>query len=95
MKVALEAGDVLDIALLEDDRVVGTLSLQLNLGRGIKAGRPAKAAAAPADHGAEAPRKRRGRKPLSAETKARMAAAQKARWEKLRQDSGSDNQSNS
>lgn len=86
MKVALEAGEVLDVAILDGERVIGTLSLQLNLG-GAKqrVGRPAaaspKAAAAPA---AEGTGRRKKRKPMSPETRAKMAEAQRKRWESTR-----------
>lgn len=87
MKVALENGEVLDIALVEGDKIIGTLSLQIKgLGGASRAGRPAGTSASAAN---AAPRKqRKPRKPMSAESKARMAAAQKLRWEKKRGDEG-------
>lgn len=88
MKVALEAGEVLDVALLEGDRVIGTLSLQIKgVAKTSKVGRPAgvSSSASSSDDGADAPvKKRKARKPLSPEVRARMAAAQKARWEQRR-----------
>ena len=94
MKVALEAGEVLDIALLEGERVIGTLSLELKgLVSASRVGRPAgssKAASAAAE-GAGAGRRRK-RKPMSPEAKARMAEAQRKRWEKTRSSEGSSNE---
>jgi len=90
MKVALEAGEVLEVAVLDGDRVVGTLSLQLKgLSSGTRGvGRPAgstveRAASTSAAEPAAAGRRRK-RKPLSPETKAKMAEAQRRRWEKSR-----------
>ena len=83
MKVALEAGEVLEVAIIDGDRVVGNLSLQLKGIGGSRVGRPAGSSSAKAASSDEpAAGRRRKRKPMSAETKARMAAAQKARWEK-------------
>lgn len=92
MKVALENGEVLDIALVEGDRIIGTLSLQLKgLAGAPKAGRPA-AASQQSESAASAPngrKARKPRKPMSPEGRARMAAAQKLRWEQKR--GGQDN----
>lgn len=86
MKVALEAGEVLEVAVLDGDKVVGTLSLQLKTLSGassaVKRGRPA-GASEKAESAEPARKRRKQRKPLSDETKARMAAAQKARWEQI------------
>lgn len=98
MKVALDlnSGEALEVALLEGDRVVGSLSLRINgLAGGASRGR-ASSAAKEATTATTTQRKPRRR--MSAETKAKMAAAQKARWEKLRgeisntQADSSDNQ---
>jgi hypothetical protein len=95
MKVALEAGEVLEVAVLDGERVVGTLSLQLkglsSGGRGV--GRPAgstseRAASPSAAESASGAGRRRKRKPLSPETKAKMAEAQRRRWEKSRGNEG-------
>lgn len=87
MKVALDAGDVLDVALLDGDRVIGTLSLQIrDLSGATSRGRATAGASERSTTTREsaAPKKRRARKPLSEETKAKMASAQKARWEQKR-----------
>lgn len=92
MKVALESGEVLDIALIEGERVIGTLSLQLkDLTSTSRAGRPAgvSARASASDGAGEGRKTRKRRKPMSDEARARMAAAQKARWEKKRSGRGS------
>lgn len=100
MKVALENGEVLDIALVEGDRIIGTLSLQL---RGL-AGSPKTPRATASSQvndqagSSTAGRKvRKARKPMSPEGRARMAAAQKLRWDKRRgsNDSGQNNSGNS
>lgn len=85
MKVALEFGEALEVALLENNRVVGSLSLVL---RG--AGAAPRVAAAPAAKAAAAPAAKAGRKrrQLSPEARARMAAAQKERWAKKRASEG-------
>lgn len=81
MRVALEAGEVLEVAVLDGDKVVGTLSLKLNgLGSAKRPGRPSASESAGAS--TTGTKKRRQRKPMSAETRARMAEAQKARWAK-------------
>ena len=87
MKVALEAGEVLDIALIEGERIIGTLSLQLKgLSAGSRLGRTAgtsaRAASAPAEGTGSG--RRRKRKPMSDEARQRMAEAQRKRWEKAR-----------
>lgn len=86
MKVALESGEVLDIAILDGERVVGTVSLQLkDMISTSRAGRPAGSSAkAASSEGGEGRKTRKRRKPMSDEARARMAAAQKARWEKKR-----------
>lgn len=92
MKVALETGEVLEVAVLDGDKVVGTLSLQLkglSGASGVKRGRPAGTVKEDVT-----PRKRRQRKPMSAETRARMAAAQKARWEKRNAEQAAESGSN-
>jgi len=94
MKVALEIGEVLDIALLEGERVIGTLSLELKgLAGSTRVGRPALASAREnkaAAAGVEGSGRRRKRKPMSAESRARMAEAQKRRWEKNKANEGSE-----
>lgn len=94
MKVALELGEALEVAILQNDRVVGTLSMRLQGPSGGAARQQAAPVAAPAAVG----RKRRGRKPgrkaggrrrnISAEARAKMAEAQRRRWAKFRQDRG-------
>ncbi len=82
MKVAMEIGDQLEVAIVSGGQIVGSLAIQLNSVVGAKAskpGRPAKAAAE------AAPAKRKGRRKLSPEAKARMSDAQKARWAKKRE----------
>jgi hypothetical protein len=78
MKVTLERGEVLDVALVENDRIIGTLSLQL---RGLSAAaRFTGSAQAPA--AVERTKRGNGRRkrgPLSAEARARMAEAQRRR----------------
>jgi hypothetical protein len=91
MKVALDAGDTLDVALLDGDRVIGTLSLQI---KGLSGSTPkvvtraASTASENSGSSTSASRKRKQRKPLSEEAKARMAAAQKARWDRRRAEQG-------
>lgn len=77
MKVALELGEKLEVAVIEGNKIVGSLSLELNgFGNVAKAAEPA-AAKKPA----KAERKtRRGGHKFSAESRKRMSEAQKARW---------------
>lgn len=90
MKVTLEKGETLDVALVEDDRIVGTLSLQL---RGVGSGAAVRAvsdysrraAEAPAEPAAGTTRTGRRKRQISAEARAKMAEAQRRRWEKYRQ----------
>ncbi len=94
MKVALENGEVLDIALVEGDRIIGTLSIQLKgLAGAGKASRSAVASqqSESASTSGLGKKTRKPRKPMSAEGRARMAAAQKKRWEEKR---GGQNNSN-
>lgn len=77
MKVALEIGETLEVAILEENRVVSTLSLSLRPAgapRRAQSEAPAKSTSSPSPKGG---RKRRA---ISPEGRARMAAAQKARW---------------
>ena len=81
MRISLEKGEVLEVAIVEGDRVVGSLSLTL---RDMVASAP-KAAAQAAMAAAPVPRKRRtGKRYVSPEARARMAEAQKRRWEAYR-----------
>ena len=83
MRVALEAGELLEVAITEGDRIVGTLSLQLNsIGGSSKAA--SRSTVSSAGAAAPARKQRKTRKPMSPEARARMAAAQKARWAKAR-----------
>ncbi len=97
MKVALENGEVLDIALVDGDRIVGTLSLQIKgLAGASKVGRPANTSQASAsDTPANGRKTRKPRKPMSPEGRARMAAAQKLRWEQKRGEKSDSNPSGS
>ena len=93
MKVALEIGEVLDVALLDGERVIGTLSLELKGLAGVsRVGRPASSARekSAATGSNEAAGRRRKRKPMSAESRARMAEAQRRRWEKTKGREGTD-----
>jgi hypothetical protein len=97
MKVALERGEVLEIALLEGNSVIGTLSLQLQANRGgaqmsFSSGRASassssaasQSAGASAGTGTTGKRGRRGRRQLSPEARERMRQAQLRRWAKAR-----------
>lgn len=95
MKVALEAGEVLDIALVDGERIIGTVSLQLKgLTGASRVGRPAGTSAKSASTGSESAGggRRRKRKPMSEEARQRMAEAQRKRWEKVRSSEGGSNQ---
>ena len=90
MKVALDRGEVLDIALIEDERIIGTLSIELKglisatRGAGRPAGATRNAAAESAGREVAGKKTRKKRKPMSDEARARMAAAQKRRWEQIK-----------
>ncbi len=93
MKVALELGEVLDVALVEGDRIIGTLSLELKGLSGSSSrtvGRPSGASAKTASTAADSAvtGRRRKRKPMSDEARKRMAEAQRKRWEKSRSSDG-------
>ncbi|MGI8907205.1 MAG: hypothetical protein ACR2IE_12030 [Candidatus Sumerlaeaceae bacterium] len=82
MKVTLERGEILDVALIDNDRIIGTLSLQL---RGLSVGARFSGASAPAaaaDNAGKRNGRRRKRGPLSPEARARMADAQRRRRDK-------------
>lgn len=80
MKVTLEKGETLDLAVIENDRVIGTISLEL---RGILLTHGASPAAAPASAGSTAPKKPgKGVRHVSEESRSRMAEAQRRRWAK-------------
>jgi len=95
MKVALDRGEVLDIALIEDERIIGTLSIELkglvSAARG--AGRPAGSSRSTASESetreTSGKKTRKKRKPMSEEARARMAAAQRRRWENKKGNEGS------
>jgi hypothetical protein len=82
MKVAMEIGETLDVALIDGDRMVGTLSLSL---KGVNVVKQVKAAAAAVSHAVATGkgRKRGGKRRVSAESRARMAEAQRKRWAKF------------
>ncbi len=95
MKVALDlnSGEALEVALLEGDRVVGNLSLRISGLAGGSTSRAGRSAAAPKESSTSgSTTQRKPRRKMSPETKARMAAAQKARWEKIRGTENSGNQ---
>jgi hypothetical protein len=86
MKVALEFGESLEVALVQGDRIVGSLTLSL---KGVGASpvvrsraTVAEAAAeeAPADAPRRGRRKGKGRRQFSEEARARIAEAQRKRW---------------
>ncbi len=94
MKVTLEKGETLDVALVENDRIVGTLSLQL---RGVALAGSTRAVSEPSRRSVEAPAEKaastgrgpgRRKRQISAEARAKMADAQRRRWEKYRQGKG-------
>lgn len=89
MKVSLEKGDTVEIAIVEGDRIVGSLSLTLGGAPAAAArrpGRPAGSTNAAPTAGAPKKRERRGgRRVISPEARQRMADAQKKRWAKYRQ----------
>jgi hypothetical protein len=93
MRVALEQGESLEVAILENNRVVGTLSLEMRAAGGsAQAARPAASASA----SASAPQQKRaasssgkrgrrgGKRNISPEARQKMAEAQRRRWEKFR-----------
>jgi hypothetical protein len=82
MKVAMEIGETLDVALIDGDRMVGTLSLSLKGVNAVKQVKAAKAAVSNAVATAKG-RKRGGKRRVSAESRARMAEAQRKRWAKF------------
>ena len=73
MKVALEKGETLSVAILENDRVVGVLNLRLS----ETEDKAPKAATSKAKAG----KKKRN---ISSESRRKMAEAQKRRWDKYR-----------
>jgi hypothetical protein len=74
MKVALEKGETLSVAILENDRVVGVLNLKLSETE-------EKAPKAPVSPKARGGKRKRN---ISAEARRKMAEAQKRRWDKYR-----------
>lgn len=89
MKVAIESGDVLEVAVSEGDRIIGVLKVELVLGQVSAARAKAPRAAvqrvvaeSAADEAARGGRRRRRR--ASPEARARMAEAQKRRRERER-----------
>ena len=90
MKVTLEKGETLDVALVEGDRIVGTLSLQLReigSGAGVRtvSDSTRRAAEATAESATGTTRTVRRKRQISPEARAKMAEAQRRRWEKYRQ----------
>lgn len=90
MKIYLDTDGNGEILLSEGGRTVGTLRLQFT--RPANAAADRRAATSPAtkqDVDKPSTKKaRKKRKPLSPETKARMAAAQQKRWEEKRGSGG-------
>jgi hypothetical protein len=83
MKVALEKGEVLEVALLENDKVVGILSFEL---KGVGVAPVSRAAASSSASAAK--RGRNKKRYVSPEARARMADAQRRRWERFRSGKG-------
>lgn len=81
MRISLEKGEVLDVAITEGDRVVGSLSLTL---RDLVPSAPKAAAKAPAAAAPATGKRRTGKRNVSPEARARMAEAQRRRWEAYR-----------
>jgi hypothetical protein len=82
--VALDVGETLDVALVENDRIIGTLSLSLK-GLGAAAQRTVRTGVSASNLSSEPGTTPTGRKPrrkLSPEARARMAEAQRLRWAK-------------
>lgn len=86
MKVALEQGDTLEVAILEGDRVVGTLCLEMRSATASSVVRPAAVAAAAGAY--KRGGRRGGKRNISPEARARMAEAQRRRWAKYRNEKG-------
>jgi hypothetical protein len=87
MRVALETGEVLDVALIEDGRIVANLSLQLKSGNTSRLTARATSTGASAEGGNARGRGRRKRV-LSPEAREKMRQAQLRRWAKTRGEGG-------
>lgn len=79
MKITLEKGENLEVVIVDREKVIGKLSLQLLTPVAVV---PEKAASA--ELKAEAPAKKTRKRTLSPEARERLAQAQRERWARVR-----------
>ncbi len=81
MKITLEKGENLEVIIVEKDKVIGKLALQLT---GVPVLAVEKAAPVATEERSEFPAKRTRKRNLSPEARARLAEAQRQRWARIR-----------
>ncbi|MGB9690675.1 MAG: hypothetical protein ACPL7D_00740 [Candidatus Sumerlaeaceae bacterium] len=81
MKITLEKGENLEVVIVDKDKVIGKLVLQLSR---LPVLAVEKASAAVAEPKADAPAKKTRKRSLSPEARARLAQAQRERWARVR-----------
>ncbi|MCX7019845.1 MAG: hypothetical protein WCK47_07215 [bacterium] len=81
MKVALEQGDKMSVSIVENDKIVGTLTITFDKVASVKAVKAAVAETA-------APEKTKKKRSVSKEAREKMRQAQLRRWEKIRDQIG-------
>ena len=83
MKVALEKGEKMNVSIVENDKIVGTLTITFESVLAPKAPK-----SAPAEAPSAAPMKTRKKRTVSPEAREKMRQAQLRRWEKIRGQAG-------
>lgn len=85
MKVALAKGETLQIAVVDGDRIIGTMSIALDSAvASVAAPAAAPAKAAKSVEAAPAKSRRGGKRKITAEARKKMAQSQALRWERYR-----------
>lgn len=79
MKITLEKGENLEVVIVDKEKVIGKLSLQLLAPVAV-----ATEKAVPAELKAEPPAKKTRKRMLSPEARERLAQAQRERWARVR-----------
>jgi len=89
MRITLEKGENLEVVIVEKDKVIGKLSLQL-LGsvRIVEERHDVASAPEAVSAQGEAPQRKRRKRQLSPEARERLAEAQRRRWARFRAQSG-------
>jgi hypothetical protein len=85
MKIALEKGENLEVVIVDKDKLIGKLSLQLlGSARIVEERHDVPSAPEAVSAQGEAPQRKRRKRQLSPEARERLAEAQRRRWARVR-----------